>query len=287
MPTDALPPFAHWLDALSRNRSWSLVNHDWASLDWSQSNNELHRRTGIGIGTIARYRKKLAMPNPSTPPRGEKYKLTPEMIAAADWVYERDVDLGRKWGVSRERVRQLRQALHKPQCRAKNTSAKILELFRWIDENRAGIEGKHVADVLPLMPEASRPVRIRCLRKAGVKLHYLFGHSQCHPHWKLINWALPNIVIEMIWTSCSGINGIANARVRWSFGPPKWAVQRYDVITDDLIATARTEILRAVDYGVIPNEDAFNKWLVYRQQLIDTPPGKVIPRTSPQRPLTP
>ena len=251
---------------LPPTRSWwhsKYSDYPWDSLDWSQSNNELSRQTGIPIGSVRRYRMTHNKPKPSYSAynRGSKVKITEEMIQNADWKYCRDQDLAMKWGVSRERVRQLRQFHGKPKCDFKNLTGKILECLRWIDKNKSEIEGRHLDEVLPLLPAGTRQVRLRAIRKSGVNIDWTYSAPHCNPHVRTVNWDLPNTALAFIWTSFSRNNGIPSARSRFGKCRANWDIRFGKRLSVDLLQAISAEVAKAKAAGVVPDEAGLNEWI--------------------------
>lgn len=244
-------------------------DYPWETVDWSKSNNELSRRTGLGIGVIRNYRIKLGKPKPDyhASYRGESVKVTDDMIRSADWEFSRDQDLALKWGVSRERIRQIRQAYGKPSCRFKHLTGKLLECLRWICMNKPSIEGMHLSEVLPLLPSGTRQVKIRAIRKSGVRIDWTYSHPTCNPHVRIMNWDLPNVALKMIWTDFGPVNGIAMARLKYSFGRSKWDLRwwKHRKLPGQLLDAIAAEIVKAKSAGVSPDEAAVAEWIKARE----------------------
>lgn len=238
-------------------------NVPWDSFDWTQSNNELSRRSAVPIGIIRRYRETHNKPAPTYPIKpGPGVIVTDQMIEGTDWKFKRDMDLAIEWGISRERVRQIRQEHRKPQCAYKNQSGKLLACLRWIDLNRPYIEGRHLNDVLPLLPEGTRQIRMRALKKSGVTIDMTYSQPGCNPHIRIVNWDLPNIVLMMIWTDFGRQNGIPSARSRFGLQPTKWDTRfGRRPIAPDLLQAIDAEITKAKSVGVVPDEAAVKQWI--------------------------
>ncbi len=294
--------YAHWLDALTpfewesvdwtktdtqiskeTGRSYMVVRYhrmrlgmpkvrpdykhskvNWDALDWTQSDNELSRRAGINITTIRNRRIKLNKPKSAFCQnyRGESVKVTEQMIQNADWAFRRDADLALEWRTSRERVRQIRQLHGKPECDYKNQSGKTLECLRWISTNKADIEGKHLNDIIPLLPCGTRQVRLRALKKSGVRIDWTYSHPHCNPHVRIINWDLPNIALQFIWTSFSRPNGIPAARSRFGISVAKWDLRFGRAkLSGDMLQAIAAEVAKAKAAGVVPDEAGLNEWI--------------------------
>lgn len=81
------------------------------ALDWTKSNVDLSRETGYSLGVLSNWRRRLNMPLVNMFTK----KVSEEQLSSADWENRRDIDLAREWGVSRERVRQLRAERNSPE----------------------------------------------------------------------------------------------------------------------------------------------------------------------------
>lgn len=98
--------------------------------------------------------------------------VTPAQWASADWE-KRDVDLAKHFGVTRERVRQMRRKLHKPNGTDFRVHAAFLRFRDWVDRNgnREKIAGLLPTDVSAMFGETlSRQSIARWCERLGVRL---------------------------------------------------------------------------------------------------------------------
>jgi hypothetical protein len=148
----------------------SLV--DWASLDWTKNNSVLAAEIGASINNVLKYREKTGHKNPFTTVSARPHRtVTKEMIEAANWLEDRDVDICQKWGVSRERVRQIRIENRKPECSYQGRHN--LPLLKAIVAHREELTGQNlVAITAKLTPEIGvikKPSLISALKFLGVE----------------------------------------------------------------------------------------------------------------------
>ena len=231
-----------------------LREYDWSQVDWGKNNQQIAREVGCSIAD-ARFARRLhnQPQHPARCPHGSQ-RVSEEDIAAADWEYELDSDLAKKWKVSRERVRQLRLELHKPECKLKHMqSVQSKEALRWLFKNRAEIEGKHAHDVEKMMPDCAQSVTKRAvMRKSGIKFNW-------DKHWKYgpnsgdeaMNWDLSNYWLQAIWKK--PFNRIASIRYLHNAGKMKWRASGFsEKYLDDpeFLAAIQAEVAKANAAGV-------------------------------------
>jgi hypothetical protein len=173
----------------------------WRSWDWSKPDVELAEEMGFSNSSIGIIRRRIGAPkSPRWHQRRSKFR-EPYLAKWRNWDWSKqDVELARETGLSRERIRQIRQLLGVPKSphhrsdsasRRQNTLA-----LQWAAENLDRLRGLSGAEVE---------------RKYGFKRHlhvYAFlkakgvlrnGHLIQKYRWGLMNFELPNGVLQRIW----------------------------------------------------------------------------------------
>lgn len=229
-----------------------LRNYDWTGIDWTKNNQQIARETGRRIAIVASARTMLYKPKGKRRVDGIHCKVSQEQIDAADWLYDTDSELGRAWKVSRERVRQLRLELKKPECLLKHTQPGVKEAKKWLVQNRAMIEGTNAHAVLEMMPGVLRtPTKMSILKHSGINFDWSrqlkWGPESKTP----LNFDLPNIWLTKIWKFC--FNGVASCRYLHHAGRPKWKAgggftKKY-LSDPEFIAAIKSEIAKAQAAG--------------------------------------
>lgn len=194
----------------------------WRKLDWTKNNQELAIETGVSIQVVQKIRHRLNHPAVNGVYRNRRESAVPEMLATTDWQWERDADIARRFGVSRERVRQIRLEHRLPECliRGAQNDAETLLAQKWICANRNSLDGRiatEVADECPGNLKIERKYDL--LRKWGVKLQY-YKHPLPAEAGLPINWELPNQLIELIWNRPKAWASLN--RYRWNKVSPKY-----------------------------------------------------------------
>lgn len=127
---------------------------DWEKLDWSKNNNILSKETGVGYQTIGHMRSRLNKPYPTQ--NKANSKINKEQLGAIDWEWTKDIDIAKSLGVSRERVRQLRNQLQKPDAKVHHLKPANTDLLLWIKDHRTELEGKPFRKLLGLFQTTER-----------------------------------------------------------------------------------------------------------------------------------
>jgi hypothetical protein len=244
---------------------------DWPAIDWSKNNSEIAAELGIGINNVLKYRAKLGQKNPFTPQAARPHRtVTKEMIESANWLEDRDVDICQKWGVTRERVRQIRIENKKPECIYQGRYG--LPLLKAINANRAELIGLDLVDIAakltPVVGTIKRSSLVSALKFLGVefKTKRLRYSNMKYPRDEM-NWDLPNIVLAKIYgcsTSC-----IANARSRDCKPHPKWRLGGFfkGFLTVDFTDALVREINLAKTHGFDFKEDVHGYMKSARDRL--------------------
>jgi hypothetical protein len=244
---------------------------NFGALDWGKNDYALARENpGMPITAFRRYRHvhKIA-------PGGNPIKIVSEAaIAAADWVNNRDVDLSKVWGVTRERVRQLRIERSKPTCTVKNQNTSAIAAVRWLKDHAAELEGKHANEIAKLMPYAGKKtltVGRKLIKRAGIQCDWTDVRTGIFRRYA--NFNLPNAVLSKIW----GIGDVSVAvRRREDFRvKAKWnlAGQQGCRAAQDPMLTAATieEIEKAQFHGKQVDRTDILNYLAHRAHPKQTP----------------
>ncbi len=110
-----------------------------------------------------------------------------------DWSLN-NADLARRYGISRERVRQIRNKLEIPYPKIRGSKEReVIEKVERLKEKDSEITVDAVSSLL------SNPVSQPYLRLvlSKHKINYIHGNRK-YP-WEKINWNLPNITISDVW----------------------------------------------------------------------------------------
>ncbi len=231
----------------------------WTELDWSKSDYDLAKEHGYSIGYIYRQRQQhgVMLPRkPRLPQSNHSAIVSNEQIEAADWPNNTDVMLSVEWGISRERVRQLRIAHSKPACRFKSLNQDMVILQKWFHDHREEIEGKHVHEIIRMPPgDATTSMRLRAFNYTGIK-------SERNQRWKRrppekpYNLLLPNLWLAQIWKLQR--KTIALHRSNTLAGKATWHSGGFGTeYLDDsgFLEAIKLEVSKAVAHGVSVSEE--------------------------------
>lgn len=200
---------------------------DWAGMDWSKNDQQIARMTGVPAASVRHYRRKLGAPCSPGHVNGSHLRKIPEdLIASADWENQRDMDLAEKWGVSRERVRQIRMEREKPACKFHHVNKIQIEMGQWLNDHRKEIEGRPAHDVVREMPQlVFITTKLKALKKSGIPFDWSKAFRMTRLRSYDMNWSLPNLLLSMIWGERTWT--VANYRCRGCLGKPKWTFGRF------------------------------------------------------------
>lgn len=245
---------------------------DWKALDWSKSNNELARQINFSANVIRDYRARLGNP-PSYARGGNRPRcvITDEMINAADWANVRDNQLARSWGVSRERVRQIRLERRMPAfCGVTSQMKEMQEAVLWLNEHADQLNGKYMVEIAREMPgDRNYTWKRRALHASKVKYRRGGPYAFSTKTAMAANWELPNRVLVSIWgwnPKCVG-----SIRGRYSNKSPKWSLyghyeglhsEEFKKAIDDEIKKARSydiEVDEEKVYGLLASIETWAK----------------------------
>lgn len=258
-----------WRYKIGRDRPapFSKYNVDWDALDWSRNNSLLSRDCGIAAAVIGSYRIRMNKPHPTV--YSYNTIMTDERLASVDWEMTIDADIARQFGVSRERIRQLRAELNKPKCKVKNLQFKSAAIFRWLEENRASLEGKSLSEIAELVPHegTARPVVYELIKRSGITLGPggpRFKHRGFD--WGMVNFDLPNIMLCQIWGFPK--YRIATTRNRTFKQYPKWWLGGFSKEINDpaLLEAIEAEKQKAIAAGIKVDEKKLDDWIRWKKQ---------------------
>ena len=139
----------------------------------------------------------------------------------ADWS-KQDVELADEMGLSRERIRQIRQKVGAPKSARQHQMRKSAALLQWAKDNRDKFKGLSAAELgrkHGLSPYwRSSPIYpfLKPLLRDGRRIR--------KHRWDLMNFRLPNHDLERIWRLPP--NMVAAYRSRNQRPPPAWRFKR-------------------------------------------------------------
>lgn len=256
---------------------WNLA---FQNADWSKTNEQLAGEIGCASHTVKYWRDSLQKPRSSRQNWNKQKRLvTDEQIKAADWEFKTDVALSREWGISRERVRQIRARGKFPECRLKNWhDRETFQFAEWVERHRDTAlkdkSGKEVIDAAPdeFKGSMSREGMRKVLLRLGFKVTRI-RKPRKYPVDR-INFALPNIALSFIWDAPKNVFG--SMRYRECRPAPKWKVNGgfcVRFLSDpQFLDAVQREIEVAKQNGFTPREDDLKKWLEYRRELAHSTP---------------
>lgn len=268
-----------WRKRLGKEKVTKHSSIPWESLDWSKNDQELSFELGINPGTVRQRRIRLLKPvatHHNWHKNGEPLLIGEEQKATADWEWFTDVELGRRWGCSREYVRQKRQAGRFPECKLKHFHGASADALRWIEDHKAELEGKTIKEACRIIPsELSMESKRRWLARAGVRLSN--KRERTTNKWmEFVNWELPNLVLALVW----GTQRYIFAVTRYSNlkAKPKWATGYFGRCFEkpEFHEAVQAEFVKAREHGRSPDEEGFARWVEYRKGLLITtsPPAQ-------------
>lgn len=271
--------------------SYKTRNISWPDLDWEhQNDNQLARKLRLSIHTIRLRRAQLNAPPSPGYESTEKSTIVNDRCKDVDWKNVRDIELARKWGISRERVRQIRQQRGYPYCQKKLLSPRNLKVVEWLKSREKELSGLPLMDIFRRCPIViGKPGFIRLMEhhtniKPG---DTVFGCPMSHPRRALasypINWKLPSSVLCKIWNVPYAT--IAIERSAWRRESPKWDMKGFRsgvVIRNPLFQQAVTEEIRkareVIGFDATESIDAYFK---YKSELHNNQYNRLSCRSNP------
>jgi len=240
---------------------------DWENLDWTKQDSVLGRELGL-LSTIVRgYRLKLGKPRALR--HGKNSTTTrrifaPETLTPEDWQNNRDTDLAKKYKVTRERVRQLREVLKAPPCRFYRRSRASIDVLLWLEKHRDALAGKRAIEIYKQSPSTfSQSVFYALPRDSGIP--FKTGGKFARP-LDDVDWSLPDTILGEIWNIPKSKMGTYRYRLRKP--SPKWSllgivpVQQQPALKE---AIAK-ETANARQHGYAVNDDAVMRLLDWYQR---------------------
>jgi len=236
---------------------------NWRQLDWTKNNQELSRELGISITSIVKQRLRLGHAQPINPQKNRA--VTQEMIEAVDWSICHDSHLAKQWGITRERVRQIRQQNQKPKCQLNTCDSLTMEFEKWLLDNESTVTGMLAAEVANMSPSTLNKSRKFYVMKR-TRIPFIFKRFREHSSINLpINWYLPNVFIESIWNKSH--NWAASTRNRFSL--PKAEFTHHKNLDQDgshlfdmesLYPLISDDIEKVTKLGIKPNMERLKKY---------------------------
>ena len=194
-------------------------------------------------------------------------EATQKLLSEIDWATQRDVDVAKKLGVTRENARILRQN-HGHPCINKRKSSKRVAIEEFLKTATIPATAGEMYRALPVV--ITKLSAFKLFRKLGLKLDYT-AHREGHSSsLNQVDWRLPNAVLDAIWAEGKvgwedgTSNWAANSRSRVSAGPAKWHIggaQGFTLTKSGLkpfLAACATQVKRAKSLGVLKSTALIN-----------------------------
>ena len=244
----------------------AIRNANYDAFDWTKSNFQLAVDHGVNAGVVAEQRALRGIPNAVQRRVKARSDVNKSRIDSADWLHKQDIILAKEWGISRERVRQIRLENHKPACehRWKRTApnAKHQKVIDWLLAHRPEIEGKFAGIVArEMIPKDVTNLcvssRLAIMRKSGIQFNFGRFYRRDNTTWQCrnqddMNWSLGDKMLAIIWNRCDAT--ISNIRSRFSKPSCKWSFRlehRNTTVQDPAFyAAVEAEIDNAIKHGI-------------------------------------
>lgn len=240
---------------------------DVSKIDWNKNNQVLSRELGVSVTVIANARRNHKAQYPTV--GSYDTKVTTEMIESAEWEWEKDISLARKWRCTRERVRQIRNQYQKPACKVAGLSEIPGKIVRYILEHKDLFVGKAQAEAYDLLPEKawgfSRQQAYLAMSRAGIDLKLVHKRRYSTFDYRKVDWSLPNNVLSIIW----GLKQYSFAVQRNQYPhdrKKKWWMGGFsaEIFSVEFLSSARAELNKAKAEG-IDNTDQLEAWIKWKQ----------------------
>lgn len=209
----------HWLRAPKFNVKKSR-HALYSQVDWTKQNCVIARELNSNPSTVALWRRKLK--KPASPHVWQRtVPLAIQKYSDLDWQNTRDIDLARQVGLTRERMRQLRITLNKPECIFRHCSKPMIQ-FRKVFADYIK-EKKEIPwpQFEALFPNTSRDRFKRWCHAAGIHVQRSENTgSKPKYHWQFLDFRIPNNILSRIWKIHS--QSIAQKRYEFDLGEPAW-----------------------------------------------------------------
>ncbi len=242
---------------------------DWKNIDWAnKSNQELSGELGVEANTVVGFRARVKGEPCAIKYKKHKRLVTDEMLIGVDWEHTRDIELARKWNVSRERVRQIRQKEQKPRFIEPAWHYSESKQFKqWLLDNRPEIEGKPARAVAEMWDgNLNNQDRYRHMKASGIKFSY--QKTSRYGRWidrMQIDWSLTNRFLGFIWNKPPHI--FATGRCNYSKPAATLGDHRspYAILHEDgqFHKTVRAQLTLAIAAGITPRWEELAKFNIH------------------------
>jgi len=198
----------HWPDSLRPTRLRKIWFERFVSLDHGLTLRELSARMGQPYASVAFWAKCFKYPF-SKLARGRKSLIDWD---TADWS-RKNCELAQLFGVSGERVRQIRQLRNLPPAQKQTDGGRRFR--EYVAANRRRLPRMSIRRmIIDAGAGISTATAYEILKKAGVKLR-----SHVIP-WPKVNWDLSDAELAAAWGTHSSY--VARMRARAGGGPARW-----------------------------------------------------------------
>lgn len=247
---------------------------DFSKVDWAnRSNGAIGKIFGIEPGVVRTIRIECGFP-PNTSYFYSNKGIPKEELDKIDWEWTQDAEIGRRFHITRERVRQIRLIHQRPPCRVSHYSKLGMRRLNWARERIEEIKGKHINDVIAMYPYR----KTMCFeRKAWADINDMLGlgllleeRRSLHKNkYELMDYRLPNRTLGFIWGVSAVLVG--NYRHQRQKGAPRYTRRFRNSWPEELYPIAWDQIEAAKKFGREID-------MIHTCQLLDipTPPSKNI-----------
>lgn len=186
--------------------------------------------------TVYRWADTFAYPFPDRRRRG---RVSSTQWDSVDWG-QRDAEISRQLGVSRERVRQVRAARGMGPSEHR---AAVIRFEQFVADSRENLHGLPMAQIVTQYGAGiSLQIARRIARAAGVRPH------DPESRWRNVDWRLTNRDLAIVWGTSAKY--IANVRARLNVGPSHWDARSAKNLSEPSYLEALTqEKERAANVG--------------------------------------
>jgi hypothetical protein len=259
-----------------KNGTLKTRSRIWKDLDWEHKNDQqLCVETGYDISIVRRHRFLLGLPpSPGRYPLKKTIELD-NKVAEVDWVNTRDVEVARKWNVSRERVRQIRLVRQLPICTKRRLHPTSAAIMKWLEANREKIEGLPLMKMFRMCPiVCNKPLFSRVVELTDIGVGAPdYGKKHAIPDVQRypINWQLPVSILCRVWNLRYYI--LACERSRFKHPAPLWKMQGFGaarLFQNPVFQQAITnEIRKAVETIGFDGTSVIEEYLSRKQAYYD------------------
>ena len=207
-----------------------------AAVDWTKQDVVITRELGVAAGTVSAKRKLLGIPRS---PDWHKGGGVPPKVdyTAIDWT-KRDIELASIYGLSRERMRQIRGMVNAPESSHKWWSESSIEIEKEVLADPSKFADLTLNQFKTKLGIGDR-IADRILAKAGLKLKDRVGST-----FDDADFRLGDRILAIIW-GLKYPSAFTQIRVRRKKGLAKWnAVRCEDREQPEYHAAIREEIAR-------------------------------------------